>query len=206
MATKRLVGKPKDKEIRFTDRKLEVLHAAARLFNEQGYHNTTMDDIAAALGVTKPALYYYAKSKDEILYEVISRAVTHAAEMLESQKAQDMPATERLRRFFEAWTHTICGDFGRCLVHTKATSLEPGSRKRDRRSRRGIHDHVANIIRSGIAEGSINECNADLMTLGLFDLFNGIAYWYTPKGELGPAEIAREYWETFAQGLLTRPR
>ena len=45
-----------------------VIHAAARAFNERGYHNTSLDDIAAALEVTKPTIYYYVENKEQLLF------------------------------------------------------------------------------------------------------------------------------------------
>ncbi len=46
-----------------------VIRAAARAFNERGYHNTSLDDIAAALDVTKPTIYYYVANKEQLLFE-----------------------------------------------------------------------------------------------------------------------------------------
>ena len=46
-----------------------VIRAAARAFNEQGFHNTSLDDIAAALEVTKPTIYYYVTNKEQLLFE-----------------------------------------------------------------------------------------------------------------------------------------
>ena len=52
-----------------------VLQTAARLFNERGYHATSLDDIAEQLHVSKPTLYYYVKSKDDILLECVRTAL-----------------------------------------------------------------------------------------------------------------------------------
>src|ERR1700722_19779077 len=46
-----------------------VILAAARAFNNHGYHNTSLDDIASELEVTKPTLYYYVKNKQQLLFE-----------------------------------------------------------------------------------------------------------------------------------------
>ena len=56
-----------------SDRELKreaVIHAAARAFNEHGYHNTSLDDIAAALEVTKPTIYYYFPDKEELFAQM----------------------------------------------------------------------------------------------------------------------------------------
>ena len=46
-----------------------MIQAAARAFKERGFHNTSLDDIAAALDVTKPTIYYYVANKEQLLFE-----------------------------------------------------------------------------------------------------------------------------------------
>lgn len=198
----RVLGEPKGKGAPFSKRKLEVLKAAAKLFNERGFHSATMDDIAAVLNVTKPALYYYASSKDELLFEVGSMALRETTKVLDSISLQEHSPVESLQRFFISWTESICKEFGRCLVLTKPELLEPASRKTSKLSRRKIHQQVTAIVQSGIDDGSIKECSAELMSLALFDLFNGITYWYKPTGPKTPTEIAEEYWRNFGAGFL----
>ena len=64
-----------------------VLQAAAQLFNERGFHATSLDDIAARLNVTKPTLYYYVKNKDEILLQCVSQGLTMMLEGIDASRA-----------------------------------------------------------------------------------------------------------------------
>src|SRR5437879_12320463 len=52
-----------------------VIRAAAREFNRKGYHNTSLDDIAARLEVTKPTVYYYVTSKEQLLLQCLAAGV-----------------------------------------------------------------------------------------------------------------------------------
>lgn len=196
-----VLGEPKGKGASFSNRKLEVFKAAARLFNERGFHNTTMDDIAATLNVTKPALYYYAKSKDELLFEIGSIALSEATDLLSNISTADKTGAEHLQTFFAAWTESICREFGRCLVLTKPESLGADSRRKSKKSRNRVQHQVLNIIQLGITDGSIKPCNDKLLAQALFDLHNGISYWYKPDGNQTPAEIAAEYWQNFSLGF-----
>ena len=72
----------------FAAKRSVLIREAARAFGQKGYHNASLDDVAQQLGVTKPALYYYVKSKQEILFEchmissdVADRAVAYADEV-----------------------------------------------------------------------------------------------------------------------------
>src|SRR3984893_8372917 len=59
-------GQSRDEQ--FAAKRSALIRKAARAFSARGFYNTSLDDIAAQLGVTKPALYYYVKSKEDILY------------------------------------------------------------------------------------------------------------------------------------------
>lgn len=55
------------------ERKSEILHIANQLFNEKGYENTSISDILKEIGIAKGTLYYYFKSKEEIMNEIITQ-------------------------------------------------------------------------------------------------------------------------------------
>ena len=59
------------------ERRKEIIRKAATLFNITGYFNTSMDDIAEAVGLRKPTLYYYVSSKEEILYLIHEELIDH---------------------------------------------------------------------------------------------------------------------------------
>src|SRR3546814_3371720 len=52
-----------------------VLQTAARAFAENGYHRTSLEEIAARLGVSKPTIYYYAQNKDDLVAAIAARAL-----------------------------------------------------------------------------------------------------------------------------------
>jgi AcrR family transcriptional regulator len=53
----------------------EILRTAARLFQQRGYDATSMNDVAAALKLSKGGLYHHFQSKDEILFHIMSHAM-----------------------------------------------------------------------------------------------------------------------------------
>jgi len=201
MSKPKLVGKPKNTDITFSDRKLEVLRTAARLFNRKGFHNTTMDDIAAALSVTKPALYYYAKSKDELLYNVIEFAFADTQSAIGVIEASTQSGAEKLKAFFSRWLETALSDFGRCLIQSRSNSLEGNTQKKNTQARRRVHDKVHNFVRLGIDDGSLNSDDPILTTLALFDLFNGTALWFDQQGALAIEEVFEHHWRLMFNGL-----
>ena len=73
-----------------------VIRAAAREFNRKGYHNTSLDDIAARLEVTKPTVYYYVTSKEQLLFQCFVAGVEQIRAAFRDVRHLEVPARERL--------------------------------------------------------------------------------------------------------------
>ena len=187
---------------RYEQRRLEVLRAAAKTFNRLGFHIATLDDVADELGVTKPAIYYYAKSKDELLAACGQLAIVALEAALDKTGAPSQSAAQRLRQFFALYADIICGDFGRCLVLTEPRDLAPKSRKINIAGRRALNLAVRGIIREGIAEGVFRPCDDRALANALFDAFNGLAKWFNPKGASSLAVIVEQYLAIFLHGVM----
>jgi AcrR family transcriptional regulator len=186
---------------RYEQRRLEVLRAAAKTFNRKGFHIATLDDVADELGVTKPALYYYASSKDELLAACGQLAIASLEAALDKSGAPDRSAEARLRGFFTLYADIICGDFGRCLVLTEPRDLAPASRKVSIAGRRALNLAVREIIRDGVAEGVFRPCDERALATALFDAFNGLARWFNPKGAMSLAALVEQYFAIFLHGV-----
>lgn len=204
MPKPKLIGKPKNTDIAFSDRKLEVLRAAAGLFNRNGYHNTTMDDIAAALSVTKPALYYYAPSKDSLLYHVIEFAIDETQKTTDEIERSSQSGAEKLKVFFSRWLEIALDDFGRCLIQSRNNTFERNTQKKNTEARRQVHDKVLGFVRLGISDGSLGPHDPQLVTLALFDCFNGVALWFDPRGAHSIEVIFEHHWQLLFDGLSRR--
>jgi TetR/AcrR family transcriptional regulator, cholesterol catabolism regulator len=188
---------------RYEQRRLEVLRAAAKTFNRKGFHIATLDDVADELGVTKPALYYYASSKDELLAACGQRAIDSLNGALDKSAAPDCTPEARLRRFFTLYAEIVCGDFGRCLALTEPRDLAPATRKANHAGRRGLNLAVREIIREGVADGAFRPCDDRVVAIALFDAFNGLAKWFNPKGAQRLAPIVEQYLGIFLQGVAS---
>lgn len=191
---------------KYEQRRLEVLRAAARTFNRLGFHIATLDDVAQELGVTKPALYYYAKSKDELLSACGQLAIDALEAALKESAALELNAVERLSRFFRLYADIICGDFGRCLALTEPRDLAPKSRKASIAGRRSLNMTVRELIRDGMREGSIRPLDDRALSIAMFDTFNGLARWYNKRGSSTLSEIVEQHLSVFVGGIAAHAR
>lgn len=192
----------KPEESRDTKR-LGILKAAARIFNERGYHHTSVADVADALGVSKPFLYYYLKNKDDMLFECSRIATEELHRMLDSVRAADMSGWDRLVRLLRGYVQVMTTDFGICLIRNTAPGfLQPEARDKLWAGRRRLNSEVERIIAQGIADGSIRSCDPKIVSFALFGAFNWISFWYRDDGPLNAETIADYYINLFARGIM----
>jgi AcrR family transcriptional regulator len=192
------------------EKSLQILAAAAKIFNERGYHGTSVADVADALGVSKPFLYYYLKNKDDILFECSRIATEQLHAMLDEVRKADVSGWKRLELIFHGYARVMTTDFGICLIRNTAPgSLPANSREKLWVGRRRLNREVEQIIAQGIADGSIRRCDPIALSFAIFGAFNWITYWYRENGPLSPHDISTRFLDIFALGVqapaLTAP-
>src|ERR1700677_2243894 len=113
---------------RLRDREIKrdaVIRAAARAFNRKGYHNTSLDDIAAALEVTKPTVYYYVSNKEQLLFECFVAGIEEIRAAFRQARSLAVPAGERLRAVLRRYGEAVTSEFGWCMVRVEDQDLSP---------------------------------------------------------------------------------
>lgn len=170
-----------------------VLRVAAQAFNRRGFANTSMDDVAAALDVSKPTVYQYFKSKQEILYHCHQLAMDHGEAGLALARSDAGNGFQKLTVYLARYMRGIFGDFGTCPVLTDVDSLAPEQREHVVRRRAQISAATADLVRAGIADGSISECDPKLAALFALGAVNWIPLWYRESGPNTPEEITQAF-------------
>ncbi len=181
-----------------------LLQTAAKTFNEIGFHQTTLDDLAQRLHVTKPTLYYYIKNKDDILFECNRLGLERMKHALAIAEEQGKNGREKLRILLRFYTEVLTEDIGACLVLSGDQALTEENRAKLRSTRLELDRAVRRILEEGIQDGSIAACNPKLATFAIYGAFNWVAHWYNQEGELTPMEIADQIFQLFENGLAPR--
>jgi AcrR family transcriptional regulator len=185
-------------------KRLSILKAAAAFFNSRGFHNTSMADVAKALGVSKPFLYYYLNDKEDLIYQCSRIATQQLHELLDEVRSADVSGWERLEMLFRRYARVMTTDFGMCLIRSTAPgSLTTQSRETLWKGRRRLNHEVERIVAEGIADGSIKSCDPRMLSFAMFGSFNWISYWYDEKGRKTPEMIAEDFLEFFSRGVET---
>src|ERR1700741_3783068 len=149
-----------------------VLRAAVRMFNAHGFHATSLDDVAASLGVSKPTIYHYLGNKDQVLLECVTRGVEQLRAAADAAHAEPGTGFDRLGDFLRRYAEIIMDDFGRCVIRTADEQLTTESSARFRALKREIDKAMQGLIAEGVADGSITSTDVKLTGFTLAGALN----------------------------------
>ena len=188
----------------------EILRTAARLFQQQGYDATSMNDVAAALKLSKGGLYHHFQSKDEILFYIMS----HAMEITEERVinvvrriggASVAGTEERLRTLIRLHIQVMLSPEDReitVMLHENHP-LPPTLRRKINGRKKDYLQFVEHVIADlQRKHNSQSQVTPRAAALALVGMINWIYQWYKPGGPLSGEEIARQYSEIFFHGAI----
>lgn len=181
-----------------------VLRAAVRMFNAQGFHATSLDDVAASLGVSKPTIYHYLGNKDQVLFECVTRGIAQLRQAADTASATPGTGRHRLRSFLLRYAEITMEDFGRCVIRTADEVLSAESGARFRSLKREIDQAMRDLIAMGVADGSIAPVDIKIAAFTLAGALNWPARWHREDGAQSPAAIADQMVEILMNGLIPR--
>lgn len=181
-----------------------VLRAAVQMFNERGFHQTSLDDVAARLGISKPTIYHYLGNKDQVLLECVTIGLGQLIEAAEEARRSEGTGAQRLAAFLSRYARINMDDFGRCVIRTGDEALVPESRARFRELKRNIDTGMRSLIAEGIADGSIAPCDPKMLAFTIAGALNWPARWHDPEGSESPEAIADQMIRLLGQGYLPR--
>jgi AcrR family transcriptional regulator len=188
-------------------KRLAVLDTAAQLFLERTYGRTSLDDIAARLRITKPALYHYFGSKEAILLECYRRGSALIETSLEAIAAQPGPGLARVQAFIRSYAVIIMTvDLGRCIATLDDGELSPRARREVRGYKRAIDSRLRRLLEDGMRDGSVAPGDPKMAAFAIAGALNWIAAWYAPDGSCSADEIAESFARVFTRGLGAGPQ
>ena len=193
------IKEPFDREKQYTAKRRAVIRAAGEGFRRQGYHNTSMTEIAKLLGLTKTALYYYVKSKEEILFECHLMVYDAMDQVLIKHKKFEGTGLARLSAIYGEWVKLLTRDGLSLLTDVSSLSGEWQEQVLARRGR--IEKQIARIVKRGMDDGSIRGGDPRLTTFFFMGALNWLNAWYDPDGRLDGETIAEHFTRQMQMGL-----
>jgi len=195
------------------DSRQEILRTAARLFQQRGYDATSMNDVAAALKLSKGGLYHHFQSKDEILFEIMNHAMEITEERVLAPVRGIAHPKDRLRALIRLHVEVVLSPRDReitVMLHENHP-LPAALRKRINHRKKEYVHFVESLIadvqreaqkeaeRKRPAKGAVSPRAAAFALLGMI---NWIYQWYKPEGELQANNLIPQFTELLFGGIL----
>jgi len=195
---------PKAKESRFDQQRDRILRAAAHCFNQKGYSGTSLKDVANILGLTDPALYYYVRSKEELVYQCYVRAAELGREAMEQAVADGKDGLEQAQLYLRYHIEIMVGEKGPMAIMSEIPSLEAEHRDDVLKLSRKHSAGFEAILESGIADGSIAACDVRMTGNAIMGSINWIPKWFHGDDALAQ-RLVDEFPAILSSGLKPWP-
>jgi AcrR family transcriptional regulator len=181
----------------------DILEAAAQVFRQKGFHGASMNDIADAVNLQKASLYHHVSSKQEILLELLDRALILLLERISPIASQNIPADRKLRLMVRAYLQILVENIDLATVLLfEHRALERRQHARHVPNRNKFEALWREALAEGVGAGLFQCDDVPLTARALLGLMNWTITWYRPDGEKTIEQIADDYSALLLNGLL----
>ena len=183
----------------------QLLEAATHLFKEKGYHSTSMQELADAVGMQKGSLYYYITGKEELLHRLMERATSFMATQIDEIYASDLPPAQKLHWALENHAATMMDNLDLVAVYLNEYRNLPPERLAEALTVRKHYEQVLmQIVEDGIASGEFRAVNVKMAVFGMLGMLNWTHQWFSPDGPFSSNEVATTLADFALHGLTVR--
>jgi AcrR family transcriptional regulator len=185
----------------------EIYEQATRLFALRGFAGTSIQDVADAVGLTRPALYHYVKSKDELLSKlVLEITVVNATDIAAIAKSSKRSATDRVRDVVRLLVRRNAqqGERLRLLLRSEADLPEQVAVSYQE-NRRSVLRSLTGLVDQGIATGEFRPVTPEMAAFAVLGIINWVAWWYHPGSHYDLDSVCEELADIAVHGLAAEP-
>lgn len=185
----------------------EILKKSARLMAKQGYHGTSMRDLAETTGHSLSGLYHYLDSKDDLLFKINERGFSSLIDTSRSILDRDISPADKLKAVISNHVEFFSSHMSEMRV------MMFGTHDIDRKRSQmivALKSEYASIVKQvvdgyikGHSDKQIDEPETSRKTYLLFGMMNWIYGWYSRNEHGSASELASDIYETFTKGCLS---
>ena len=193
-----------DRDDQFQKRREALVQIAIHFFNRRGFHATSMEAIAAEVGLTKGTLYHYYDSKTALAYECMLASIDDGLRMAHKADEGGGSGLEKLERYLHLQFETLAGRGGSSWLHAEMSVLDEEQQAEARRRSRAVDTRVQKFIEEGVGDGSIVSVDPKVAEFFLMGALNWLPRWYSPEGPMSSADLAALFIRMMFDGLRAR--
>jgi AcrR family transcriptional regulator len=183
----------------YDDKLALILRTAAAIFADKGYHDTSIRDISRATGISLSGLYYYFRSKDELLFLIQDHCFGVVLETAQTMLAHETDPETRLRLIVENHLRFFVNNMKEMKVLSHEASSLTGDYKRIVNNKKREYTELCMVVLAELAP-EMNQSDRRIAAFSLFGMMNWIYNWYNPERDVPVAELARNMSQLFLFG------
>lgn len=197
LRTERAVNRPSvmREDVRAFKREI-ILNTAIDVFYDNGYQNSSVDDIAAAMSVTKAVVYYNFSSKEEVLENIIDRTLTHTHESIDRGiEAGKTPAQQLALLCFFYAGHILTHQKMIAVYFREERNFSTALRRRTSILEKSVDEKVANVLDAGVISREFRPMDTRLMAITVMGMVSITFHWYRTGGRVPAQNLCRHFSE-----------
>ena len=186
------------------DRSGVIYRTAAQIIYEKGFDATSMNEIAEALDLTKPGLYYYVKGKKQLLYSIMDFAMDLLnANVVAPAKLVDDPE-ERLRTIIRQHARLLTHEAGAlAILIDEDAGLSDDQREEIVRRKRDYFEFLRQTLEALRRQGRLRPVDSTVGAFSLLGMVMWISRWYDPRGRLDSDQVVADITEIALAGMVS---
>lgn len=191
----------------FDGRTVEIYERAAEIITQKGFDATSMNDIAKAVDLTKAGLYYYIRSKKDLLFAIMSfgmdaidRKVVEPVRAVEDPEQRLREVVARHVGMLTEYSSAIT------IVFEEARSLRPAHREKILQRNREYFEFIRRTLQELKEDGRLRNLDVGVAASNVFSTILGVVRWYRRDGRLSGPQVVDEVLKFALHGLLVSPK
>lgn len=181
----------------------QICTTAAEIICAKGYDATSLNDIADAVGLTKPGLYHYITGKESLLFTIMNYGMQRLEEEVIEPARQIADPEQRLRTILVKHARLIT-ERGKALtiLVDEVAALTPAHRRAITKRKRAYYEFLRDTLKELQAEGKLRDVDVTVAAFCLFGMLLTLSRWYRPDGRLTSEQVAEEVAKIAFHGIL----
>lgn len=169
---------------------------------EQGYHATTLDDIAERLGIRKTALYHYFPDKDAILYACHRESLAELDRLIQDSAVCCASRRERLAFLIREHVRVMTEKLEGSPLAFEVSALSPERRAEVIAGRDRYERVLRDVVAEGVERGEFRPVDPKIAVFAILGAINWIARWYSPLGGARAPDLGDQFADLLLRGLV----
>jgi TetR/AcrR family transcriptional regulator, cholesterol catabolism regulator len=181
----------------------DLMDAAAEIFAAKGVRASNLEELAAEFGVTKPALYYYLRSKQQLLWMIFQHILDIYTQQATAIVAEPTDVRAKLRTLVVAHAGAVIEHRAYTTIFFREQAQLSTHERRQLRAQIREYERVfERLYEEGVRSGIFRDLDVHAVVGGILGMCNWLYQWYDPRGRVKPQEITRLYADVLERGYL----